>query len=511
MGDHRLHALARSRDPGHRLGGQALRRQARLPRVARALHRRLGAVRVRDLRHRADPVPRRARRGRRDDPAARPADDGACRRPAADGPRDEHRRGARHARTDPRADARRPHPRQRELALDLLRQRPDRAARVRRLASRPSERRQGGRPRPARHRRPRAHDHRPPAPHLRARRDRRDGRRLEREGDRAAARRRGAHRPLHPARPSRHEAAPRPAPLPSPHLLVCLDRHVLPRRRALRRDDPDAAVLAADPARERRRHRPPHRPHGPRDGGRDAARRKAHRPLRRRAAGAPRRRPHDRRDRALRLHRRAHLDPVALARHGRARDGRRLRLHAGDVGGLRLAPALRALRRDTAAQRPAAGRRLDRDGTAGRRPAALAPARPHVERGRRRLRHGVLVVGGADGPRDRAVHRPSPGRACGEAAAGRAAVPHRVEPLAEASHERRRPELRGRPRGTRRSSSSAPRSRARWRRRGGSAAARRTGPARSATPSTTCCTASPARPSSRRASSRPRPTSPPPP
>ena len=51
----------------------------------------------------------------------------ACgRRPEADGPRDERDRGAGDAGADPRPGARRPDPRQRELALDLLRQPPDR-------------------------------------------------------------------------------------------------------------------------------------------------------------------------------------------------------------------------------------------------------------------------------------------------------------------------------------------------------------------------------------------------
>ena len=80
------------------------------------------------------------------------------------------------------------------------------------------------------------------------------------------------------------------------------------------------------------------------------------------------------RDGPVRLHRRAHLDPLAVARDGRPRDGRRLRLHAGDVGGVRVAQALGALRRHPAAERAAARRRLDRHGPARRRAAALAPA-----------------------------------------------------------------------------------------------------------------------------------------
>ena len=55
---------------------------------------------------------------------------------------------------------------------------------------------------------------------------------------------------------------------------------------------------------------------------------------------------------------------------GRARDGRRARLHARDDCRVRLAQALGALRRDAAAERAAAGRRLDRNRGARRRAAA---------------------------------------------------------------------------------------------------------------------------------------------
>ena len=50
--------------------------------------------------------------------------------------------------------------------------------------------------------------------------------------------------------------------------------------------------------------------------------------------------------------------------------GHRLRVHAGDGRGVRLARPLRAARRDTAAERAPAGRRLDRDGGARGRAAA---------------------------------------------------------------------------------------------------------------------------------------------
>ena len=48
VGRHRLPALARRRDPGHRLGRAPLQRPAAVPDRARALHGRLGAVRARD-------------------------------------------------------------------------------------------------------------------------------------------------------------------------------------------------------------------------------------------------------------------------------------------------------------------------------------------------------------------------------------------------------------------------------------------------------------------------------
>ena len=81
---------------------------------------------------------------------------------------------------------RRPHPRQRELALDLLRQRPDRHHRGRswRCGSCPASRR---RRRPARRPRPRADGDRAAAAHLRPGRDRRDRQLHGDEGRRAAA------------------------------------------------------------------------------------------------------------------------------------------------------------------------------------------------------------------------------------------------------------------------------------------------------------------------------------
>ena len=147
VGGDRLHAGAGRGDPDHRLGGPALRRQARLHRLAGPVHRRLGAVRPGHLDDRADRVPRAPGRRRRHDPADRPADDGRCRRTQADGTRDEHRRRAGDARPDPRPHDRRPDPRQRQLALDLLRQPPDRRDRGDRRAARPAhDRPRSGRP-----------------------------------------------------------------------------------------------------------------------------------------------------------------------------------------------------------------------------------------------------------------------------------------------------------------------------------------------------------------------------
>ena len=142
-----LPAVARRRDPGHRLGGAPVRRQARLHHLAGPVHRRLGAVRPRVLDHRADRVPRASGRRWRHDPADRPADDGRGRRPQAHGPRDEHRRRSGDAGADPRPDDRRPDPRQRELALDLLRQRSDRTHRGRSRRSGSSPRSSPSRPR----------------------------------------------------------------------------------------------------------------------------------------------------------------------------------------------------------------------------------------------------------------------------------------------------------------------------------------------------------------------------
>ena len=119
-------ALGRG-DPGHRLGGAPVRRQQRLhrSRSSSSPPARCSAASPTSV-DRAHALPRPPGRRRRDAPADRPADDGERRRAAADGPGHEHHRDPGDAGADPRAHARRAHRRQRELALDLLRQRPDR-------------------------------------------------------------------------------------------------------------------------------------------------------------------------------------------------------------------------------------------------------------------------------------------------------------------------------------------------------------------------------------------------
>ena len=92
VGDDRLPAGVRERDPAHRLGERALRREARLDRRAARVHGRLGARRGRLVDRLADRLPRRPGPRRRADHAGRPDDPRAGGRAAADGPRDERDR-----------------------------------------------------------------------------------------------------------------------------------------------------------------------------------------------------------------------------------------------------------------------------------------------------------------------------------------------------------------------------------------------------------------------------------
>ena len=121
------------------------------------------------------------------------------------------------------------------------------------------------------------------------------------EGRRSAVPRPGADRHLRRPRAAHSEPAARFPPVPAPDVRIRVDRDVLPRGRALRRDGPAAALLAASPARERCCNRPADGADGHRHGARDAARRAPHRPFRRRAAGADRRdrRPRSRRFRSV--------------------------------------------------------------------------------------------------------------------------------------------------------------------------------------------------------------------
>ena len=123
VGRDRVSARARHRDPADRLGDGALRRQARVDDLGRAVPGRQRALRARLEQRVADRVPRAAGVRRRHDHADRAGDPGAGGGPAADGPDHERDRRADAARADPRPGDRRADRRQRVVALDLLRQR----------------------------------------------------------------------------------------------------------------------------------------------------------------------------------------------------------------------------------------------------------------------------------------------------------------------------------------------------------------------------------------------------
>ena len=171
MGRHRLHAGAGVRHPGLGLGRAPVRGQAGLPGVGGAVHGRVSALRSGHIHHRADPVPRPAGPRRRHDHAPWSADDGRGSRPEAHGPCDEHRGRARDAGADPRPHSRRTDHPERELAMDLLRERADRRA-GRGLRPSGASVGQAQAHRPPGRAGPAADVKRRAAPHLRAGRDR---------------------------------------------------------------------------------------------------------------------------------------------------------------------------------------------------------------------------------------------------------------------------------------------------------------------------------------------------
>ena len=126
VGRHGLHACARRGDPCHRLGGAPARNAAPLPDLARPLHARVAALRLRLVDELVDRVPRPSGPRRRDADADRNDHPGARGRPPPDGSHPQHRRRPDGARTGIRPGHRRPARRAFRLALDLLHQHPGR-------------------------------------------------------------------------------------------------------------------------------------------------------------------------------------------------------------------------------------------------------------------------------------------------------------------------------------------------------------------------------------------------
>ncbi len=126
VGDDRLPARPRCRDPGHRLGGRPLRRQAGLDDVPRRVHTRLRPLRALLVGHFAHRLPSGSGPGRWVPASGGTVDPGSRRRSPTDGSGHEHRRRPARARTDPRARPRRCDRVQLQLAVDLLHQHPDR-------------------------------------------------------------------------------------------------------------------------------------------------------------------------------------------------------------------------------------------------------------------------------------------------------------------------------------------------------------------------------------------------
>ncbi len=126
---------------------------------------------------------------------------------------------------------------------------------------------------------------------------------------------------------------------------------------------------------------------------------------------AVRRDPLHGRDDSIRPDLRPLVDPRVVRGDVRARDRDRLWLPARDGGGIRGARTVRALKCDPAAERDPARGRLDRHGHPRGRAPARPRRRPRPQRSRRRLRHGVLGGGRADGGSDHSVHHPDARRA----------------------------------------------------------------------------------------------------
>ena len=178
--------------------------------------------------------------------------------------------GADDAGPDARAAVgRRDHPGA-ELALDLLRQSDRRGVRdpARDQAASGKGRCQD---RPARHPRARADVDRPGGDHLRPGRGRNIRLVQQRPRLGTGRDRRGPGDSLRVSRTARQAPAVRSAPVPQLAFLRCVNRDVRARRRGVRRDDPDAPVLAGSPGLQRDRDRPADRAAGSRHGDHDAA------------------------------------------------------------------------------------------------------------------------------------------------------------------------------------------------------------------------------------------------
>ena len=228
--------------------------------------------------------------------------------------------------------------------------------------------------------------------HVRAggERPHREPRRPERP--RAADDRPRAHRGLRRARAAHRAPAARHAPLRQPRVQRRRADDVRARRRAVRRDDPHAAVLPDRPRRQRRGDGPAADPPGHRRGAGDALRRAGDRALRRRAHGARRHRRDagrhdpvhaDHRGHAVRAHQRGDVRPRLRSRP----------VHDARVDrGVRGAAPRSGQRRHPAADGRAARGRVDRDGGPHGHPAG-PPRRggPVGERAGRRVRRHLPV------------------------------------------------------------------------------------------------------------------------